>query len=421
MNNRDQDIAGYANLSYSPEIFNIPWVFTVGGMFRHKNRDSNFDEYLLRTMPIMQEWSGSVYDASFTLFNTLGTPTDPLNYMCMENVGAGYGMFRFDLKKLQVMGGARIESTYFEWESNAPATVKGKTGNISYIDVLPSIHFKYMPTDKQNIRLTYFSSISRPSFYEVIPYEINEEDFRERGNPFLKRTSANNIDLRYERFSNFLDKIMVGLFYKRIEDPIESALAIQGQTIYMQPNNFGIAQNMGIEVDFTKYIRNFGVRLFYTYTNSQITTTKIVRFRDDDGNLTSREEDQTRPLQGQSAHISNVSLLYKNQKWGTDIQLAGVYTGRRIISVSPYLDNDIWQKGFVQLDLSIEQRIWKDLTIYIKINNLLNTPMQADILLPNTFNAEQAPYLDASKSVRVREDFYGQTYLIGLKYRFSKK
>jgi outer membrane cobalamin receptor len=278
-----------------------------------------------------------------------------------------------------------------------------------------------MPTSKQNIRLTYFSSISRPSFFEVIPYDINEDDFRERGNPFLKRTSANNIDLRYERFSNFLDKIMVGAFYKRIVDPIESALAIQGQTVFMQPNNFGNARNFGVEVDFTKYIRNFGVRLFYTYTNSEITTSKIVRFRDDEGNLTSRQEDQSRPLQGQSAHISNVSLLYKNPKWGTDVQLAMVYTGRRIMSVSPYLDNDIWQRGFVQLDLSIEQRVWKDFTFYIKINNLLNTPLRADILLPNTFNPEQAPYLDASNSVMVREDFYRQSYFIGMKYRFMKK
>jgi hypothetical protein len=421
LNSSDRDIAGYANLKHKTELFSFPLELSTGGMFRFKNRTSFFDSYRIRTSPIFQEWSGSIYDGSWVLFNQFGTPTDPLNYDVYENVFAGYGMFKYNIKKLQIFGGARFENTNFGWESQAPPQVDGRTGTIDYYDILPSLHLKYTPTDKQNIRASYFSSISRPSFFEVIPYEINEEDFRERGNPFLKRTSANNIDLRYERFSNFLDKIMVGLFYKRIEDPIESALAIQGQTVYMQPNNFGIAQNMGIEVDFTKYIRNFGVRLFYTYTNSQITTTKIVRFRDDEGNLTSREEDQTRPLQGQSAHISNVSILYKNQKWGTDIQLAGVYTGRRIISVSPYLDNDIWQKGFVQLDLSIEQRVWKDLTVYIKINNLLNTPMQADILLPNTFNAEQAPYLDASKSVRVREDFYGQTYLIGLKYRFSKK
>jgi hypothetical protein len=54
----------------------------------------------------------------------------------------------------------------------------------------------------------------------------------------------------------------------------------------------------------------------------------------------------------------------------------------------------------------------------VKVNNLLNTPLRADILLPNTFNPEQAPYLDASNSVLVREDLYGQTYFGGIKFNF---
>lgn len=421
INNTDGDVAGYANLRYSEVIAGIPFQFSAGGMYRHKNRTSVFDEHILRTFPLFQEWSGSVYDGSWNLFNTLGTPTHPLNYDCLENVAAAYGMFKADFKKVEVLGGARFESTQFSWETNAPEIVEGRTGNISYQDILPSLHIKYSPNDEENFRVSYFSSLSRPSFFEVIPYEINEEDFRERGNPFLSRTFADNFDIRYERFSKFLDKIMIGAFYKKLENPIESALAISGQTVFLQPTNFGDATNMGIEFDFVKYVRNFGVRMFYTYTNSEITTTKIVRFRDDEGNLTSREESQSRPLQGQSAHISNVSLLYRNASSGTDVQLAAVYTGQRIISVSPYLDNDIWQRGFVQLDLSFEQRISKSFVAYIKVNNLLNTPLRADILLPNTFNPEQAPYLDATESVLVREDFYQQTYLFGIRYRFVKQ
>ncbi len=419
-NNTDGDIAGYGNIKYAPKLFNLPIELSTGGMYRHKDRQSNFDEYLFRASPIFQEWSGDVNDGSWTLFNSIGTPTDPLNYTCTEDVLALYGMFKVDFKKLEVMGGARYEGTAFQWISNAPVTVKGKTGSITYSDLLPSIHFKYKPTDKQNIRLSYFASISRPSFYEVIPFEINEEDFRERGNPFLQRTTADNFDFRYERFTNFLDKIMLGFFYKRLDNPIESALAIVGQSVFLQPNNFGTAQNMGIEFDFTKYIRKFGIRFFYTYTNSEITTSKIVRFRGEDGNLTSRQENQTRPLQGQSDHISNISLLYKDTKKGLNSQLSCVYTGKRIISVSPYLDNDIWQRGFVQLDFSLEKEIGKGFTAYLKINNVLNTPLRADILLPNTFNPEQAPYLDASESVLVREDFYRQIYFLGVKYRFVK-
>lgn len=419
-NNKDQDLAAYFNLVYSPKIFNLPFEFSLGGMYRDKNRSSNFDQYSFRTFPIIQNWTGSIYDGSWQLFNQIGTPTHPLNYRCNETVFAQYGMFKVNIKKLEVLGGVRLERTDFSWESDAPITVRGKIGNIAYQDVLPSLHFKYMPNSKQNIRASYFSSISRPNFYEVIPYSINEEDFRERGNPFLSRTSANNFDLRYERFNNFLDKFMIGLFYKGISDPIESALVIDGQTVFLQPNNFGDARNLGLEFDFTRYIRKFGIRVFYTFTQSEITTTKIVRYRGEDGNLTSRLEEQTRPLQGQSKHISNISLLYKNVKSKTDVQLALVYTGKRIISVSPYLDNDIWQRGFLQMDLSVEQGISKNLVVYAKINNILNTALRADIYLQNTFNPEQAPYIDAGNSVLVREDFYKQVYFIGIKYKFNQ-
>jgi outer membrane cobalamin receptor len=419
--NSDGDLAGYANIKHTTQIKGYLMEISAGGMYRHKNRDNVFHSYLFRTAPINQTYTGDVKDYSFELFNTLGTPNDPLNYYCQENVLGVYTMANTTIGKLNILGGVRFENTAFSWETQAPVTVKGRVGNILYSDLLPSLHFKYSPNKKQNIRATYFSSISRPNFFEVIPYEINEEDFRERGNPGLKHTEARNADFRYENFFNLLDKFMGGIFYKRIINPIEAALIIDGQTVVLQPYNFGSATNYGLELDFVKYIKRFGVRAFYTYTDSRITTSKIVRFRDAQGNLTSRNEDQTRPLQGQSKHISNISLLYKNPKQGTDMQLAFVYTGSRIISVSPYLNNDIWQRAFIQLDFSAEQKVTKDFVFYVKINNMLNTPFRADILLPNTFNPEQAPYLDATKSVKVREDFYMQTFFFGVKYKLNPK
>ncbi len=416
-NNTDNDLAVYLNTRYLQPVLGIPVEFSLGGMYRHKNRENFFDTYLFRTSPIQQVFSENVRDYTFTLFNNIGTPTDPLNYASIENVAAAYAMFKFQVNDLQVMGGIRNESTYFEWETQAPPQVVGKVGSLSYNDVLPSLHFKYMPNQKTNVRASYFASISRPNFFEVIPYDINEEDFRERGNPNLQRTQADNFDFRIERFPTSVDQIMVGLFYKRINNPIETALLIEGQTVFLQPNNFGTATNLGLEIDYTRYFKNFGVRAFYTYTDSEITTTKIVRFRDNEGNLTARNEDQTRPLQGQSKHIGNLALLYKSTKMGLDMQVAMVYTGDRIISVSPYLDNDIWQRGFVQLDFAIDKSFKNGISLYAKINNILNTPLLADIRLPNTFNPEQAPYLDSSKSVLVREDFYWQTITFGIKFK----
>ncbi len=416
VSNSDNDLAGYVDLSYFSTIGPAQIMYSAGGMYRAKERSNFYDQYLFRASPIYQEWTGDIYQHSWNLFNTQGTPTDPLNYESYENVLGYYGRLKIDVTNFQVLGGVRLENTDFGWVSNAPPQTDGRTGSINYTDLLPSIHLKYMPVTTVNLRTSYFRSLSRPNFYEVIPYSINEDDYRERGNPYLERTTADNFDLRLEYFPTTLDQLLVGVFHKTIEDPIESALLIDGQAIFLQPNNFGTATNMGLEIDLTKYFRNFGIRAFYNFTDSRITTTKIFRFRDTEGNLTSREEMQTRPLQGQSRHISNISLLYKDQKRKLDVQLAMVYTGGRIISVSPYLDNDIWQRGFTQLDLSVEKGFAGNFRAYVKINNLLDTPMRADIRLPNTFNREQVPYLDLTENLMVREDYYRMNMLVGIKF-----
>lgn len=415
-NNSDQDLAGYVNTNYNIDLSNIRLEISAGGMYRYKDRRNDFNSYLLRAAPARQEWSGNISNHSWNLFNPGGTPNDPLNYESDETVLGYYGMGKVAFGAWEILGGLRVEKTDFSWLSDAPENIPGKSGNRSYTDYLPSLHIKYMPIDNGNVRASYFQSISRPNFFEVIPFSINEGDFRERGNPFLERTQAQNFDLRFEYFPSALDQIMVAAFYKELKNPIEEALLIEAQATFLQPNNFGTANNYGFEVDVTKYIRNFGLRAFYTFTDSRITTSKVFRFRNENGSLTSREQNQTRPLQGQSKHISNLSLLYKNARTGTDAQLSAVYTGSRIISVSPYFQNDIWQRSFWQMDLSIEQRILPGVVGYMKVNNLLNTPMRADILRPNTENPQEAPYLDVSETTLVREDFFQQTWLMGIKY-----
>lgn len=416
-NNSDQDIAGYLNFTYYQSIAGEQVQWRTGGMYRHKNRSNEFNEYLLRAQPAEQVWDGNVNNSMWQVINPIGTPRDALNYESEENIGSAYLQARVLIGNLQILGGARFESTDFSWVTNAPDRVPGRIGSTSYTNLLPSLHLKYMPMDRTNIRLSYFASISRPNFFEVVPYEIVDEDYPERGNPFLKHTEAHNIDLRFEHFPTPLDQIMVAFFYKNINNPIEQALLIEAQRIFLQSNNFGTANNFGVEVDYTRYIRNWGLRAFYTFTESRIETSKIFRFRDDDGNFTSREIEQVRPLQGQSRHIANTSLLYKNGRLGTDAQISMVYTGRRIISVSPYYENDIWQRAFTQLDFSFEQRLTGNVSFYAKINNILNTPLRADIRRENTVNPQQVPYVNQTNNVLVREDYYQQTYLAGIKVK----
>jgi outer membrane receptor protein involved in Fe transport len=422
--NSDRDKAAYLNFTYSPKLFGTDVDFSTGGMFRDKDRTSIYDSYSLRPVPSTQTVADNIDNNTFQIFNTQGTSDDALNYVFNEKVGAYYGQFKFQAGKLQTVGGVRAEYTRQSWQTGASQKLAGTTGHIQYYDVLPSLAFKYKLDDKQNLRLSYYSGISRPGFYELVPHTGGDPDadYTEIGNPNLKRVTADNYDLRYEFFPKGLDQLLVGAFYKQINNPIEFAITSNtgGATGYsLQANNFGTGTNYGFELDFTKYVHNFGIRANYTFTNSKITTSKYVRYRDAGGFLTQRAEMQTRPLQGQSKNIGNVSLLYKSAKAGLDAQIALVYTGSRINSVSPYLDNDIWQKASTQLDVSVEKKLFKHFYGYVKAANLLNTPFQLE--LHRAYNPASTvlpvELQTPGKNVFVRRDRYGETYLLGLRYK----
>lgn len=424
--NSDQDKSGYLNLTYSPTLFGTRVDFTAGGMYRDKTRHSDYDEYDIveQSGNTSQTFNGNINDNSFQVQNPAGTSQDALNYDFTEKIGSGYGMFKFNAGNLLAIGGVRYEHTDQNWVTNAPTDrTVGAYGSISYYDVLPSLNLKYTLDDKQDIRLSYYSAISRPNFYELIPHITGDPDadYEEYGNPNLKRITSDNYDLRYEFFPKALDQLLVGAFYKNIQDPIEYAVLLApgaaSNNYVLEPENFGNAKNYGFEVDATKYFSDFGIRVNYTYTNSQITTTKLLDYRDNTGNLTHKDVLQTRPLQDQSKNIGNVSFLYRNPRNGFDAQISAVYTGARIYAVSPYLDNDLWQKGFVTLDVSAEKKIFKKFYIYAKATNLTNTPFELELHRPYTPAANIFNYQTAGQNIFIRKDTYEQYYILGLRYK----
>jgi len=431
LNNSDEDNTIYLNLVYEPEFIknkDFKTEISGGTMLRFKHRENYYNSYALTPdngrggYPI---WT-NIYDVNF-IFTGInkdkGSPSDANNYSSNENITAYYGQLKLDfLKKYQILGGVRIENTDQNYNTAAPITLVGKSGSKTYMDILPSMHLKYAISKIQNLRASYFASITRPGFFELVPYVLPGEYFDEIGNPLLKHSTADNYDLRYEYFGKSSDQILLGVFYKSITNPIEFGYLQTGTSSQaIQPQNYGNAVNLGFEMLLTKYIGKFGIRANYTFTNSEITTAKKLYYRDGNGSLTSTLVNQTRPLQGQSAHIGNFSLLFKDSKNGLDAQLAFVYTGRRISQLSPFYGLDYWQRGILQLDFSAEKRIHKKLFLYTKITNLLNSPLVVEVLLPNTYRTgrQQIPIQDNDNSIVVQRDYYYQTYLLGIRYKIN--
>lgn len=406
-------------------------MFSAGGMIRHKTRDNFVDSYNLPNTIVngVPETYTTIPNAKFIFIgadtvNAKGSSaTDPGVYTFTENVQGVYGMVKYYISdKLDVIAGLRAEHTYQYYISNLPATFPGKTATITYTDYLPSINVKYKLTDEDNqaLRAAYFKSILRPAFADLIPASdpTADENYSHIGSPYLQHTVINNFDLRYEFFPAVFDEFMLGGFYKQLINPIETVLQQSqgGASLYYVPNNFGNAQNYGLELEAKKFFGNIGGEINYTYTNSKITTLKSVSL---DGQIT--HVDQTRPLQGQAANIGNASLLYKDLKLGLDGQLSLSYIGERIQAVSNYYGLDTWERPTTYLDASAQKKIGHHFIIYAKVNNLLNTPYELIIKQNNTYNytgIAKYPHQESAAYTTVEYDQFYARYNLGVKYNF---
>ena len=429
----DRDKSAYLNLSYVAAT-NV--TITAGGLYRQKDRTSYYNDYTEisntgNANQPLQVYS-TIDNAKFSFLNPYGDTTNENNYTARETVSAGYLEAKILLaKKMQVIGGARVENTSQHYSSMISSALTGKTGNFNYTDVLPGLHLRYLLTDKQNLRLSYFASISRPNLYDLIPSSTNTDLtslYTTSGNYNLKHSTASNIDFRYDNFFSSTDYLMIGLFYKQITNPIEYAtFTLDGTSVTMSnntsirygPTNPGSnATNYGFELVASKFIGKFGLSGNYSYTHSTTTTLKQVSGQTN-GYPSVSFVNQTRPLQGQADHIGNLSFLFKDPRSGFDAQLSFVYTGKRIAIVSPFYNLDIWQRASAQLDFSITRRFNSHFSVFVKATNLLNSDLYQDILHANSLKSYPGGLDGQTNSDRIliQRDAYGQTILAGIKYK----
>lgn len=419
--NDDRDWAAYVNLKYRQELGDNTLSAKVGGMYRDKARRSDYVSYRFVPAATSRPVQGTDFNTLDEIEWRIVAPqggVGPLTYDAGERIGAAYLMATYGSEYWEVVAGARAEHTDQFYHMYFPPAGNEPDGGQQYWDILPSVALKYMPRKDMNLRASYYRSINRPGFFEIVPYSIIEEEYTEYGNPDLKRAVIDNIDMRWEWFMGTTNQLMAGLFYKHIQNPIEYAYySVNNRQFGYGFTNLGNATNVGVELDFIYYFRYFGIKANYTYTYSQIESPKTLYARDESGKLVRNTVMQQRPLVGQAPHVANLSLLYKNTRYGWDVQLAGNYTGERMVVVSHYYDNDHWMAGSFSLDLSVEKRFPHGISLFFKGTNLLNTPSRIYIKNLSEYN-NNYPRQDASKGYTlIEEECEGASFLLGVRYK----
>lgn len=421
--NKDTDWAGYINLSYDTHFANsVEALWKAGAQYRRKERSNRYYSYIFNPADISQRLDGNGIDQYANIDWVCKTPysqASQLNYDSKEHIGGAYAMVTLKSEVGELNAGFRAEHTNQIYTMLQHFRNMGQVGEQSYWDYLPSASIKWTPTRKMNVRLSYYRSINRPGFYEIVPYQIQGEEYQEKGNPNLKRARIDNIDLRWEWFPSKTEQILAGVFYKYLKDPIEQVFVTSdgkigaGTDAYYMPDNLGNARNMGFEIDVIKYIRHFGVKANYTYTHSEITTSKR-EYQEGSAEYKSGVT-QTRPLVNQAPHTANISLLYKDTENGWNAQLASSFTGTKLALVSPFKDADQWDKAMFGLDLSAEKQFKNGISVFFKANNLLDAKRERYLKTVNKSNLEYEGQKSDKTIVGTYQ--YGRTFLLGVRYK----
>ena len=421
--NMDTDWAGYINLTYDTYFANdVEALWKAGAQYRRKERCNRYYSYIFSPADNAQDLDGNgleQFDNVDWVCKTPYSQASQLNYDSKEHIGGAYAMVTLKTKLGELIAGFRAEHTNQIYTMLQHFRNMGQTGEQSYWDYLPSASLKWTPTKKMNIRLSYYRSINRPGFYEIVPYQIMGEEYQEKGNPNLKRARIDNIDLRWEWFPSKTEQILAGVFYKYLKDPIEQVFVTSdgkigaGTDAYYMPDNLGNAKNMGFEIDVIKYIRHFGIKANYTYTYSKITTSKR-EYKEGSAEYKSGVT-QSRPLVNQAPHTANISLLYKDTENGWNAQLASSFTGAKLALVSPFKDADQWDKAMFGLDLSAEKQFKNGFSIFFKANNLLDAKRERYL---KTVNESNLQYADQKSNKTIIGTYkYSRTFLLGVRYK----
>ncbi|MDH7460014.1 TonB-dependent receptor [Chitinophagaceae bacterium 26-R-25] len=426
------------NITYTPKLFNQHIAFDGGTLLQFKRRDNFYNQYIFNpayTEPKGQPFAG-IYNATWYNDNgpqnPLGNTNTPGTYGAKENISAVYAQVAMRLRKVDVTAGIRNEHTY-QLESSADKT-DGEV-QIKYNDWLPSMHIRYALSKQQNIRLSYYKAISRPALYDVTFFNMAYDDYNIAGNPFLQRSSADNIDLRYElQVPQILNVLQVTAFYKKIKNPYEKTLLNAGDTLYPIPEgglsytpavkiteqlrNFASACNYGFELSGEKHFGNMAIGVNYTFTSSRITQSKKFKERenrqDPSSDIITVTKQQQRPLQGQSKHIGSINFSYRIPRIGSTVQVTAVYTGKRIEDVSGWYELDDWQKGYTMLNLSAEKTFHTHWRAFARAGNVLNAGRTVYI---NTSPVAGLPgQTEKNRLVIEKINNYSQ-YVVGIAYK----
>lgn len=381
--------------------------------YAYSKRESDYDATALRILTASDAYAQSqqglpyytiATQEAFGNGNLLYVPS----YIRSESTGdrytgeqilkSTYGMLDLKiLKQLRVVGGMRYENNKVVMSTETYNTdgFPVYSDSVYYEkDWLPSVNLIYSVTDKVNIRGAFSKTLARPDFVERSPYVYFDfvEQLQVTGQKALEVTRIKNYDLRFEYYPTGNEIISASIFYKYFDKPVERFYILGSPNNNVEYWNLYSATAKGVEAEIrkslsfispsSKWLQNLYFSANATYLEGSIkylVTTSPYTQKD-----TSYIDNGSRPIQGLSPYIINMSLNYQNKIWGFN---AGYNRfGRRIVNGGTVANLIQYENSRDVVDVQLSYQLLKQKAeIRFNISDLLN---QYTIIYSNNINKE---------------------------------
>lgn len=350
-----------------------------------------------------------------------------------ERVYAGYlentithGRFRYN-------AGVRVESTTDGVKGYQPdftGAINPVYTTNNYVYVLPSAGITYNLDNYTDFRVAYSIGLARPNYGDLAPYvQLNPgaadtaaAPLLNAGNPSLKATWAENLDLLGEHYLKGVGVIQGGLFYKQLFNDIFGSVV---QVQYLQPGatqagpvyealpiNGGSSHLIGVEASYEQHLTRLPGALSgtgYRFNYSYVASVASVPGRSDKPSLA-----------GDAPNNWNVDLTY--DKYNLSARM-GLTHNDAYISAYQYTDGtpiagsatNITKGG--PLGPGGDNYYYPHTQIDAQVNYLLPRGRGVSVVAQFlNLNNEVFGFFNGSERYPVQREYYQPTYTFGLRW-----
>lgn len=306
------------------------------------------------------------------------------SYTAEQQLDAYYLAFDASWRKFRLNLGLRQEDIFQAVTTVRPfiPNATPEVGLLEETDRLPAGTFTWAYSDAAQLRLAYSKTLSRPDIREQTRANFVDPqlDIRVEGNPDLVQAQIESIDVRWEYYFNPTESISVAFFRKDFTSPIE-LVSVPASGNLLQIRNADFATNQGIELDAYKSLDLLNGRSWMPGFLSRLPWEDVfiganyawIDSEIDLGANQGIQTNATRPLQGQSPYVANLSLAYLDPEGAHEATLLYNVSGARISQVGVSGLPDVYEQPFGQLDFTLRSRLpWDGWSARLRLRNLLD-------------------------------------------------